>query len=248
VDVTIHRSVDGKLIFHRKLERLGVPRRQGDGRPWRDEYAKETIKLENAEVSEIGPVEHRPEVFCASQGAVATPATEVSRPIVSLVRQFGEVAPACVGQASLAGKMGEDRMYARFACTGAAALGLAACATTGGLEPPLIGTEWQLVKIAYMNDEVVFADAPERYTVTLESGGAATLRLDCNRGRSQWEGGDGQLRFGPIAGTRAQCPPGSLDARFTRDLGYVRSYVQRNGRLHLSLMADGAIMEFRAAR
>jgi membrane-bound inhibitor of C-type lysozyme len=40
------------------------------------------------------------------------------------------------------------------------------------------------------------------------------------------------------------CPPGSLNDRIARDLGYVRSYVMKDGHLFLSLMADGGIYEF----
>jgi len=44
--------------------------------------------------------------------------------------------------------------------------------------------------------------------------------------------------------TRAMCPPGSLHDRIVRHLPIVRSYVVRDGRLFLSLMADGGIYEF----
>jgi hypothetical protein len=42
-------------------------------------------------------------------------------------------------------------------------------------------------------------------------------------------------------GTRALCPPPSLDEQVTSQAQYVRSYLLRDGRLHLSLMADGGI-------
>jgi hypothetical protein len=53
---------------------------------------------------------------------------------------------------------------------------------------------------------------------------------------------NGSFRFGPIASTRALCPPPSLAERLARLLPYVRGYSLRNGRLHLSLMADGGIL------
>jgi hypothetical protein len=37
------------------------------------------------------------------------------------------------------------------------------------------------------------------------------------------------------------CPPGSLDSRIARDMGYVRSYTMQGDMLSLSLMADGGI-------
>jgi para-nitrobenzyl esterase len=40
------------------------------------------------------------------------------------------------------------------------------------------------------------------------------------------------------------CPPGLLHDRIAKDLGFVRSYVMKDGHLFLSLMADGGIYEF----
>jgi heat shock protein HslJ len=56
--------------------------------------------------------------------------------------------------------------------------------------------------------------------------------------------GTGQIEFGPMAITRAACPPGSLHDQIVRQLPYVRSYVIKEGHLFLSLMADGGIYEF----
>jgi para-nitrobenzyl esterase len=50
--------------------------------------------------------------------------------------------------------------------------------------------------------------------------------------------------FGPLALTRAMCPPGSMHDRVVRDWEYVRSYVLEDGHLFLSLMADGGIYEY----
>lgn len=47
-----------------------------------------------------------------------------------------------------------------------------------------------------------------------------------------------------MAATRAQCPPGSLHDLVMRQLPFVRSYAIRDGRLYLSLMADGGTLEF----
>jgi para-nitrobenzyl esterase len=47
-----------------------------------------------------------------------------------------------------------------------------------------------------------------------------------------------------MAATRAQCPPGSLHDTVMRQLPFVRSYVIRDRRLYLSLMADGGTLEF----
>jgi heat shock protein HslJ len=72
-----------------------------------------------------------------------------------------------------------------------------------------------------------------------------SARIDCNRGRGTWKSfGPNQLEFGPLALTRAMCPPESLHDRIVKDWGFVRSYVIKDGHLFLSLMADGGIYEF----
>ncbi|MBL8447371.1 MAG: META domain-containing protein [Zoogloeaceae bacterium] len=129
---------------------------------------------------------------------------------------------------------------------------LTACATGPRQgSPSLAGTSWQLVAIQSMDDAqgtTKLAD-PTRFTLTFGTDGRASLRLDCNRGSGTWEvkgagAESGQLTFGPLAATRAMCPPPHLDERIARDLPYVRSYLLKNGHLFLSLMADGGIYEW----
>jgi len=118
---------------------------------------------------------------------------------------------------------------------------------------PLAGTAWQLNAIQSMDDAqgTTRVAEPGRFTLEFGHDGRAVLRLDCNRGTASWtavpgaDGSSGQIEFGPIAGTRARCPPPHLDERIVRDLGYVRGYLLRDGKLHLSLMADGGIYEWR---
>ena len=44
--------------------------------------------------------------------------------------------------------------------------------------------------------------------------------------------------------TRAACPPGSLYNRVVKDMPFVRSFVIKDGGLHLALMADGGIYNY----
>ena len=84
-----------------------------------------------------------------------------------------------------------------------------------------------------------------RYILAFGADGVVSARIDCNRGRGSWRSaGPGQVEFGPMALTRALCPPGSLHDQIVRQWDYVRSYVVRDGHLFLSLMADGGIYEF----
>jgi hypothetical protein len=89
---------------------------------------------------------------------------------------------------------------------------------------------------------------PSRYTLLLQGDGRAVLQLDCNRAVGTWQvepsadPGNGSFRFGPLAATGALCPPPSLGERLGRQLPFVRGYLLRDGRLHLSLLADGGIL------
>ncbi|MCB1788089.1 MAG: META domain-containing protein [Gammaproteobacteria bacterium] len=109
----------------------------------------------------------------------------------------------------------------------------------------LAGTAWQLVRIQSMDDSVYAADDRARYTLAFEPDGTARMKADCNRGQGSWHSeASGQLRFGPVAATRAMCPPGSLSEKYLAQFEWVRSYVRRDGHLFLATMADGAIIEF----
>jgi heat shock protein HslJ len=124
---------------------------------------------------------------------------------------------------------------------------------------PLAGTQWQLVAIESMSDEQGTArpSDPASYTLAFSSDGRASFRMDCNRGSATWQAsaatGDtpgrrsGSLEFGALASTRAMCPPASLEPRLSKALPYVRSYVLVDGRLNLSLLADGGILVFAPA-
>lgn len=116
--------------------------------------------------------------------------------------------------------------------------------------PPLQGTTWQLVGIQSMDDAQGLkrpAD-PSRYTLSLQADGRAVLQLDCNRATGSWQvepssdPGNGGFRFGPLASTKALCPSPSLGDPLARQLPYVRGYLLRDGRLNLSLLADGGIL------
>jgi para-nitrobenzyl esterase len=129
-----------------------------------------------------------------------------------------------------------------------AALIVAGCAR---MVPPetLAGTSWQLVRFQGGDDTVLTPDDKSKYTLAFGADGRLAARIDCNRGAGTWKSPDrGRLEFGPLALTRAMCPPGSLHDRVVKQLPHVRSYVMKDGRLFLSLMADGGIYEFEPVR
>jgi membrane-bound inhibitor of C-type lysozyme len=52
---------------------------------------------------------------------------------------------------------------------------------------------------------------------------------------------------GPIALTRAACPPGSFSDRFAREVGRATSYFVKDGELFLELPVDSGTLRFIAA-
>jgi len=132
---------------------------------------------------------------------------------------------------------------------GAAAL--CACASTPAAESrvtaagSLAGTSWRLVELVSKSDAVgsVRPADPLKYHLTLGPDGKASARLDCNRGAGTWSATPtgtvgGKMTFGPMAMTRAMCPPGSLDTRIGRELTEVRTYERDGDRLVLYLAED----------
>ncbi len=113
----------------------------------------------------------------------------------------------------------------------------------------LEGTSWQLVKFQGSDAKILSPDDKSKYTITFGTDGRVSARIDCNRGFGTWKSsGPNQLQFGPLALTRAMCPPGSLHDRIAKDWAAVRSYIINDGHLFLSLMADGGIYEFEPIR
>lgn len=135
---------------------------------------------------------------------------------------------------------------------------LTACAAPEGRVSAmsLAGTQWQLIAIQSMDDAqgTTRIANPSSFSVHFGGDGRASFRLDCNRGTSSWkatpsaDASSGSMEFGPVATTRALCPPPHLDERVARDLAHVRGYLLKDGRLYLSLKADGGIYEWRPVK
>lgn len=120
-----------------------------------------------------------------------------------------------------------------------------ACASPPSAKASLGGTSWRLVKFQGGDGAVLTPDDRSKYTLAFDPDGVVSARIDCNRARGGWKSaGPNQLEFGPMAATRAQCPPGSLHDQIMKQLPNVRSYVMKDGHLFLSLMADGGTYEF----
>jgi para-nitrobenzyl esterase len=130
-------------------------------------------------------------------------------------------------------------------------LGIAAgCAPSPKVQLGGIGeTSWQLVKFQGGDGTVLTPDDRTKYTVAFTNDGYVSVRLDCNRGRGTWIlNGRNEIRFGPMALTRAMCPPAPLYDHLVKQWPFVRTYTLKGGHLFLALMADAGSYEFEPTR
>lgn len=103
---------------------------------------------------------------------------------------------------------------------------------------------WQLVRLRGPADTVFTPKRGAVYTVVFAADGQASVTGDCNRGTGSWKATQPNgLAVGPLAGTMALCPPGSLSERFLDGFQSMRSYVIVDGKLYIST-ATGGIYEF----
>ena len=162
----------------------------------------------------------------------------------------------------------EPPMRLRFALLPAAlALSMAACTATdpgallmpGSVNAPpppmtapgdalLTNTVWSWRETLMSDDRRIKPDAPERYTLLFQPGGMVAVRADCNRGSASYLLNGESLSFGPIALTRAMCPPGSKDTEFMKGLGAVSGQLFKGDELVLTLKFDSGSMFFTSPR
>ena len=105
--------------------------------------------------------------------------------------------------------------------------------TARGRDGALAGETWVLVEI--VDGTSTSEPRLNSVTVAFMDDGQATFTLDCNRGRGTWTTGPGpgELRFGPLATTRAACAPGSSGDAVGRAMAEVIGYEIYDGRLTL---------------
>ena len=78
-----------------------------------------------------------------------------------------------------------------------------------------------------------------------------TSCFDCNRGKGTYklapsgDGAEGTLEFGPIASTMMMCPQPSLDGQVGKALSNVRTFLIKDGQLHLSQEADSGVLTWK---
>lgn len=121
----------------------------------------------------------------------------------------------------------------------------------------LAKTQWRLVEFQSMDDAqgTQRPTAPSRYVLRLDADGTATLWLNCDRVTGTWEAQpagnsakrapgqplSGKFEFDHFPERTKPCPKPGLEETMLRHTGKVRSFMLKQGRLHLSLVADGGV-------
>lgn len=153
------------------------------------------------------------------------------------------------------------RMHTIVLVTALAAL--SACTTTASNPPKatnlpdmipagpiaLSDVTWRLVEFQSMDDAqgTMRPSDPSKYTMKLGTDGSAAFQLDCNRGMGSYtstkaqDGLSGSISFSVLAVTKALCPEPSMGEKIAMDTQYMRGWLLRDGKLNVSLMADGGI-------
>ena len=94
-------------------------------------------------------------------------------------------------------------------------------------------TAWQL-SLINVDTKSVRPDMPSKYTLQINAQGTVAVQADCNRATGAWQSsGDGAIQFGPLAATKALCPPDSLHDPYLQQLSIVSRYHIDNGQLIL---------------
>lgn len=112
----------------------------------------------------------------------------------------------------------------------------------------LTGTVWSWKETVMGDGKRIVPNSSARYTLLFQPGGMVAVQADCNRGSASYLLNGSSLSFGPIALTRAMCPPGSMDAEFVKGLGLVSGELFRGDDLVLTLKVDSGSMTFTTNR
>ena len=122
-------------------------------------------------------------------------------------------------------------------------LALVGCGKKGA---ELVGTTWQWQEFQDSADKnSIKVSDPKNYTLTLQQGGTAAIKADCNQVIWSYELEGSNLTFNTLGpSTLAACGEDSLDQVYLERLGDTATYVMADGKLHLNLKMDAGNMVF----
>jgi heat shock protein HslJ len=107
----------------------------------------------------------------------------------------------------------------------------------------IVGVVWQWTETV-TPVETITVDDPSLYTLTLQPDGQAQIQADCNSATTSYTLEDGNITFGPMASTLAECGPDSLYDRYLQDIGAAAIYFMDGADLMIDLQMDSGTMRF----
>lgn len=139
-----------------------------------------------------------------------------------------------------------------FACLLAGELWEGSMARAATNVSGLAKTQWRLVEFQSMDDAQGSSrpEVPSRYVLRLDADGTATLWLNCNRVTGTWVARPAGKAGQPLSGSFGfehfpdrikECASPGMEESILRHAPRVRSFLLKQGRLHLSLVADSGV-------
>lgn len=130
----------------------------------------------------------------------------------------------------------------------------AGCTTYSDAAGPntLVGPTWHLMEIETGNSSAFLTSEQQAvHTLTFGEDSSLRMQLDCNRGTADWTSGEANgittISIGPVASTRAFCPPPSYGEDLAATLPSTRNYSMANDGKNL-IIGTGQIVYIFEAR
>ena len=110
----------------------------------------------------------------------------------------------------------------------------------------ITGTVWQWVQTQYNDDTKAVPADPQNYTVQFREDETLNVRADCNQKGGAYSASteEGRISIEITHSTMADCPEGSLEDEFVRELTAAAIYFIKDGDLYIDLKYDSGTMRF----
>ncbi|WP_128891841.1 META domain-containing protein [Erythrobacter sp. HKB08] len=134
----------------------------------------------------------------------------------------------------------------RLAAIATAALLVTGCESIYAPPHPLDGTNWRLSDVETSGTSTQLTpELSSRHRLSFVDGDRAQLQLDCNRGNAEWSAsmpsaGNGSISFGPVASTRAYCPPPTFGGELASRLPDATRFILASDRSALTIRTPEA--------
>lgn len=108
----------------------------------------------------------------------------------------------------------------------------------------LTGVTWRWERTLMNDDTVISPEDPSLYTIMFHDDGTVSARVDCNQMGGTYKLEGASISIDLTHGTRAMCPPESLDVEFQGQINDVRQLVFAETKLHFYLAYHRGTMRF----